>query len=584
MTLQTKFILLISLLMLAVIASGIGAFWAFDFLHRELRTPFQSSGNVLDRLREVKRIVEAESRVISGATDDPTAPELIPGFRSAIVGYQPVLPPLGSDASARLRSLAIEFDSAIQSLEANDWYRKQIGGTWRNIKDRIYSMQGRAGEVVEAASRDSLSRNDVRPASPPAPTASPSADAADAADAADGRAMSSIRGFDITQTLTAQRSILRVLGRRTAAWAVAGPIPRERVLHVQRMLVMRECYDIHELIERTEKQVLGNYNLSLDYASRVQRGLALWLASVMLFGLLLGVLSVVLLRRWVQRPVAALRDAAAIIARGELTHRIPVHGRDELARLSAEVNHMAEMVHLMQEERVERERLAAIGSMVRRLVHNVRNPLAGIRGLAEVTRLDTPKGSDHRDNLDLIVSTVDTFERWLNELLSVTNPARINPQQTNIREWLRSVVEVHRPMAQSKGVQIVVSDADAPSFAELDPVHLDHALAALLSNAIEASPEQSVVRVEVCSSSPEKEWEITVSDEGSGVEPDVAARIFEPNFTTKRHGTGMGLAMAQQVVRSHMGKIRLETENSHRESLQGARFRIVLPVRITPAT
>jgi len=94
----------------------------------------------------------------------------------------------------------------------------------------------------------------------------------------------------------------------------------------------------------------------------------------------------------------------------------------QLAQLASEVNHMAHMVKTLQDERVESERLAAVGSMVRRIAHNIRNPLAGIRGLAEITRNELAQDEELRENQTRIVAAVDRFERWLKQLLDATRP------------------------------------------------------------------------------------------------------------------------------------------------------------------
>src|SRR5262249_25264293 len=155
---------------------------------------------------------------------------------------------------------------------------------------------------------------------------------------------------------------------------------------------------------------------------------SLWVA-------LVGALGFSLLHRWVLQPVARLRTAAARIGDGDFAHRVLVRpggpGRDELAQLSTEVNHMAGLVRAMQDERVERDRLAAAGEMVRRLTHNLRNPLAGIRGLAEITRGDLPPAADElRENQERIIATIDRFEHWLSELLSATSPLTVQLEST----------------------------------------------------------------------------------------------------------------------------------------------------------
>lgn len=339
------------------------------------------------------------------------------------------------------------------------------------------------------------------------------------------------------------------------------------------------CFAIHELIERTEGQVLGSARSAVSYGHWVRSRLLTWLASVFAVGVLGSILAVALLRRWVQTPVRALREAASRIAKGDFQHRVPVLQRDELGLLSAEVNHMSEMVQVMQDERVDRERLAAVGEVMRRVVHNVRNPLAGIRGLAEVTRLDFEAGSPNRENMDMIVSTVDTFERWLSELLDATSPATIEPRETEVPAWIRGIIEIHSSQAAAHNVNVHLDDADAPESAMFDPKHMDHALSALVSNAIEASPTPGDVWVTVRrAQDDERCWEVLVADRGPGVPAEILPRIFQPNFTTKRRGSGLGLAMAAQIVKGHHGKISVSNGDASHPERTGARFLIRLPV------
>ncbi len=288
-----------------------------------------------------------------------------------------------------------------------------------------------------------------------------------------------------------------------------------------------------------------------------------------------------LLRRWIQKPVSALREAAARIAKGDLQHRVPVLQRDELGQLSAEVNHMAQMVQVMQDERIERERLAAIGEMVRRIVHNVRNPLSGIRGLAEITRFDLEKGTPSRENMDLIVSTVDTFERWLSELLDATSPASIDPREMGVQEWISGIVEIHRSQAAARGVTLLLEAAGTLGSAAFDPKHMDHALSALVSNAIEAAPEGvEGGKVWVTARRPHDNgaWEVEVVDNGRGIPPEVLPRIFDAHFTTKRKGSGLGLAMTQQIVKGHGGRISVRNGDAQHPERCGACFTIRLPL------
>lgn len=368
-------------------------------------------------------------------------------------------------------------------------------------------------------------------------------------------------------------STLRNLKRRVRDAQASG----ERWLaepdhHAERDEYLRVLHQAQHLIEKTESHILADAGAAMRYGEVVQQRLRFWLLSVLGAGALASVLAVILLRRWVLRPVVLLRQAATRIAQGDFQHRVPVVGRDEMSSLSAEVNHMAAMVHMMQEERAERERLAAIGGMVRRVVHNLRNPLSGIRSLAEVTRTDMPPGSENQQSLDLIVTTVDKFERWLSELLDSTSPTIVAAHEHPVRPWLAEIVDLHRPMAHGRNVELVLDAADAPDTAVFDAKHMDHALAAILSNAIEVSPPNSKVWVRACPSMDGSAWEVRITDQGPGVPEQLRGRIFEPHFTTKPHGFGIGLAIAQQVVNAHGGRVCVEDPPCRTGNRVGACF------------
>lgn len=536
MTLQQKFLLVVSMLGLALVGTLVAASVAFGLLQRELATPFAETASVLDALRVIKRSAEEQARIVyaEGVQEGPGEDGrggAAPGIRGPRGAPQAYIP--DSSNIAKFRECQERARAQVEVINSNDAFVTRIGvGTWRNLRTRVETV-GVEGETWFGDAPE------------------------------------------------------RPRAERDAAHARAGLM----------------CYTIHELVEETERQVLAAAKEAVAFGEHVRSLLRLWLFSVFAVGILGGALSLALMRRWVQKPVKALREAAARIARGDLQHRVPVFQRDELGLLSAEVNHMAEMVRVMQDERVERERLAAIGEMVRRIVHNVRNPLAGIRGLAEVTRLDFEKDSPARENMDMIVSTVDTFERWLTELLDTTSSTSIHPRETPVADWISGVVEIHRSQAAARGITLVLDASGAPKTAVFDPKHLDHAVSALLSNAIEATPADGRVWITVSAPSelptpplpsiplasptatapdaPDghagRGWRIEVVDGGKGIDPEVLPRIFEAQFTTKRHGTGLGLAMAQQIIRGHGGQISVRNGDPTHPEREGACFTIHLP-------
>ncbi len=347
-----------------------------------------------------------------------------------------------------------------------------------------------------------------------------------------------------------------------------------------------EAFDTgRRIVARMQQSVYGSAELALAHSADIRAQLLLVLGLALLSALLLCALGALLIRRWVLKPVGELRTATARIAAGDFSHRTPVAGSDELAQLSAEVNQMAGMVSAMQEERIQRERLAAIGEVVRRLAHNLRNPLSGIRSLAELSRDELDEASELRENQDRIVGTVDRFERWLTELLEATSPLAIVPGEHEVGGWLEGLIAAHTPAAESRDVRITVDTGAAPTRARFDRRHLEQAVVAILTNAIEASPRGGIVAVGAKEGEDGRFWELQIADEGTGVSEELTGKIFAAHFTTKAEGTGIGLAVAQQVVRGHGGALsvrigdgQVSGADSEVKGGRGATFVIRLPV------
>ena len=245
---------------------------------------------------------------------------------------------------------------------------------------------------------------------------------------------------------------------------------------------------------------------------------------------------------------------------------------------------MASTLARLQDERVERERLAAIGEMTRRIVHNLRGPLSGIRTLAELTRNDVDEHSPLAENQDRIIKSVDRFEGWLAKLLRTSRPLEVVAEPHDPTAWLADVVEACRARAESAGVRILIDSSGAPRTADFDAASLEQAVIALIDNAVDVSPPGGSIRVD-CSIANEENgrpgWFVQVSDDGPGVQEVLRTKVFQPYYTSKPGGTGIGLAMVKQIATAHDGSAdcRSVSENGI-ASGKGACFRITLPLTV----
>jgi signal transduction histidine kinase len=341
----------------------------------------------------------------------------------------------------------------------------------------------------------------------------------------------------------------------------------------------RALRERHELIERIEGRILADARLAVDHARRLETLIQVVVAVSVVGAVAIAALITLLVRRWVLLPIERLREGAERLGRGEFDHRIALGTGDELGRLADEFDEMAAMIKAMQDERVERERLAAIGEMSRRVVHNLRTPLSGIRALAETTKGELDLGSDLRDVQDRIIASVDRFEGWLQGLLRASSPIVLHPRPLDPAALARGVVEHHADAAGARGIGLRFEPGDLPASVRGDPHHLEHALTALVSNALDFGPAGS--EVVVCGGRDGGYWTLTVTDSGPGVPAELQASVFRPYFTTRPGGTGIGLAMVKQVAERHGGTVVLRCpahDAPEARGSPGTAFTIRLPV------
>jgi signal transduction histidine kinase len=224
-----------------------------------------------------------------------------------------------------------------------------------------------------------------------------------------------------------------------------------------------------------------------------------------------------------------------------------------------------------------KDRLAAMGELSSTVAHEIRNPLNAIA--MSVTRLrreflDTvPVSGDDREEAEELLGVLEVESRRVNDriqqFLDFARPPRLVPRPTNLGELTRSVEESIRATGAAKGVE-VTSDSSGAGKANVDPEQFRQVLENLARNAVEATPEGG--RVCIVARRRGKLHEIDVTDTGKGIEPDDLPRLFDLYFTTKTEGTGVGLAVAQQVVTAHGGTIEVESTPG-----QGTKMTIKLP-------
>lgn len=284
---------------------------------------------------------------------------------------------------------------------------------------------------------------------------------------------------------------------------------------------------------------------------QLTRGLAVM---IVLLSLIQGGILLFGIQRWLVRPLAEIGRSTAIISTGNFEHRVVRQSHDEMGDLARAINRMAQALRRNQARLVQSERLAALGELVAYIAHNIRNPLASIRAAAQVGHQEA---LDSREAFQDVIATVDRLERWVQNLLSYMKPLSLNLVPEDLNRLIRNAAAMFPSQTPGQGPQLILDLHPLPSVGT-DAQWTEQVLVAVMANAIEASGLDG--RVFVISRVTQEAVAIQVRDEGTGISKDVLGKAFDPYFTTKPDGVGLGLAMAKKVMNAHLGTIELRSE------------------------
>jgi two-component system, NtrC family, sensor histidine kinase HydH len=221
------------------------------------------------------------------------------------------------------------------------------------------------------------------------------------------------------------------------------------------------------------------------------------------------------------------------------------------------------------------ERMAALGKMAAGVAHELRNPLSSIKGLALLLQNHFPKGSEEASTAELLVGEVERLNRSIGELLEYARPAQLEREKVVINALIEKTLSLVAVDASSTGVAVRFSPgAELPEIA-VDPDRIKQVLLNLLLNALQAMPDGGELNVHTALV--DGGIEVLVADSGVGIAPENLARVFDPYYTTKNDGTGLGLALSAKIVEEHGGTIRISSRPG-----ESTEVRLTLPLSATP--
>ncbi|HEX5873192.1 MAG TPA: ATP-binding protein [Pyrinomonadaceae bacterium] len=256
---------------------------------------------------------------------------------------------------------------------------------------------------------------------------------------------------------------------------------------------------------------------------------------------------------------------------------------DEKHRLEQEIKRYAEELEKRVDERtaeliethqrlVHQERIAALGRAAAQVAHEVKNPLAGLLLYSLHLQSKSEKFSESEASLvDKIVDTINQLIRRVEQILGFARPVNLNPRPGDLNQIVNDVLELLRPQITANKVEVRMSLDQNAATAMIDKASINGALMNLILNAIEAMPKGGTLSI--TTSATAEAVRLEIADTGRGISEDELKNLFEPFYTTKDQGLGLGMPYARKIIEQHCGTIAL-----HSQAGEGTTIVISLPV------
>jgi signal transduction histidine kinase len=307
-----------------------------------------------------------------------------------------------------------------------------------------------------------------------------------------------------------------------------------------------------------------------------------------------------LLAQSIARPILRIRSVSQAVAAGDLNQDTGVRGADEIGELASAFDIMtlrlrertAEAVRLYDEsltrnqeladinarlqsaqaQLIQSEKLATVGQLTAGIVHDVKNPLAVIKGLAEELSEEFGLDPTTRDQLKTIRESASKASTIVTDLLKFARQSTPEMGRHDLRETIESSVRLTEYLARKSNVQVKLDLPRAPVMVTYDAQQIEQVLMNLISNAIQAIKNGGTVRINLSEAG--GAVAIAVQDNGIGIPEKNLQRIFDPFFTTKPEGegTGLGLSVSFGIITRHRGRIEVESKPG-----MGTTFTVLLP-------
>jgi signal transduction histidine kinase len=283
-------------------------------------------------------------------------------------------------------------------------------------------------------------------------------------------------------------------------------------------------------------------------------------------GFLLGIAAAAFLARRITRPIHRLVDGTVRISKGDFSHTIAITSRDEIGDLARSFNEMTgRLLHTRQRMEdanlrlVQHEKLASIGRMAATIAHEIRNPLTSVKLNIQKVAEEESFAEVVKAHLGLSLEGIDQIERFIKELLNFTRVQELSLVRFPLEQVVDESLKVVRDILVQKNIAVEKAYAEGLPAILMDGDKMRQVLLNVIRNAHEALEDGGKISIacDAVEDGGRKMVRIRIADNGPGIPEKDWENIFEPFFSTKPSGFGLGLANARKIVEQHNGTIRV---------------------------
>ncbi|MEN6437789.1 MAG: ATP-binding protein [Syntrophobacter sp.] len=303
-----------------------------------------------------------------------------------------------------------------------------------------------------------------------------------------------------------------------------------------------------------------------------------------------------IISRRIADPIREVAGAAQRMSEGALDQRISFSGNDEVGMLAGSFNTMAQqlsrLIHSLQQKEqslqkaydelmdtqgqlIQSERMAAIGELVACVAHEIRNPLSSVKLNLQIIETDLEGDETLAEHCAIALNQVEQLDRMISDLLNYSKPLTLEKSLVAVEELVNRSIEDMRGEIASRDIRVLKKNDTEPLLIMADGDKIVQVLVNVFKNAIESSPPCGEIEIAVQKDKAPKGEIVSISiiDQGAGISARNLQTIFQPFFTTKKEGTGLGLCIAKKIVNAHDGTISVCSKDG-----KGATVRLILPI------